>query len=48
MRVIVEVEDMEKDRRAAWADGFGAGSAIGVGLALAACGAWAMLAGVWS
>jgi hypothetical protein len=48
MRFLTTTEDVERERSAAWADGFGAGAIIGLGVAAAAAGAWAMLAGVWS
>ncbi len=39
---------MERDRTAAWNDGFGVGAADREGQPTADGGAWAMLAGVWS
>jgi len=48
MRFLFTDEEIEVIQGEAWSAGFGAGAAIGVGLTLVGCGAWAMLAGVWS
>ena len=48
MRYLTTTEDMERQRAAAWDDGFHVGAVIGAGLALAFAGAWALMAGVVS
>lgn len=48
MRFLTTTEDWNREREAAWNDGFGVGAVIGLGVAAAAAGAWALMAGVWS